>query len=174
MKLAVVTLGLLACSPEPASTVVEIPPPALPSPPPPTSLPPAATIARAECEPPPSLAGCKEVAHARVGPLHASSPTCSIDTRLGGGEIGTLLLCPSGPVIRFPRGAIFSGDKARSDSLRVCAKTKFPYQGCIWESTQRITGVPSTYRFEYSERVVEGHDCPGTPCTASATIELYQ
>ena len=175
MKLAALMLPLVACSPEPTSTVVELPPAALPSPPPATatSLPPTSTLARAECAPPPSLAGCKEVARARVGPIQASSATCSIDTRLGDGEVGTLLLCPSGAVIRFPRGGIFSGDEARSDSIRVCAKTKFPYRGCMWESTQRITGVSNTLRFEYSERVVEGHDCEGAPCTASATIELY-
>lgn len=172
MKLAVVMLTVLACSPEPASTVVEVPPPTLPSPPLATAapLPPVVATPRAECEPPPSLAGCTEVARVRVGPIQPSSPSCSLDLRAGERQRGTLLRCPSGAVVRFDSGT-FSGTFG-GESISTCAKTKFPYRGCIWESVQRIEGPRSALQFTYAERVIEGHDCPGTPCTAYARIEV--
>lgn len=175
MKRVVATLSLLACAPEPSSTVVEIAPAALPSPPPAAAapLPPVSARPRGPCEAPPSLAGCVEVARVRVGRFEMSSPTCSLDARVRVGEIGSVLRCPTGAVVRF-RDATFAGSFA-GVSMSACMTTLFPFGGCVWESTQRIEGAPGRdLELVYFERPLENDSCEGVPCVARAGLELVR
>ncbi|HSQ62176.1 MAG TPA: hypothetical protein VLM85_03140 [Polyangiaceae bacterium] len=124
--------------------------------------------------PPPTITTCTGVGYVRVGPIR-TEPNCYLDVRIRAGEVGRLMLCPSGVMVVF-EGATFVGDSA-DGYVNVCQSTTYDFpQGddCTWRTEQRIQGsLSGPLSFSYVEGPVAGASCT-LACRAHAPLEIIR
>jgi hypothetical protein len=112
----------------------------------------------------------------KVGTITVSMPTCYIDLAMKYADVGTLLYdcSPTGAAsATFSTPRVFFGTYDGS-KVDICTGTIFHWSdGCIWSSSQRISGDPKgkTLTFTYTEKPAKGGSCM-PPCTATGPISI--